>query len=420
MAKIVKENNKLIVPDTLTLPFIEGDGVGAEITNVCKKIVDHTVNTVYKGAKKIEWLEVLGGEKAYNKTGKWLPEETMNTFKEYLIGIKGPLTTPVGGGIRSLNVALRQELDLFVCLRPVEWFKGVSSPLKEPNKVNMVVFRENTEDIYAGIEWEAGTPEAEKFYKFLHDEMNVKKVRFPATSSFGVKPVSKEGSSRLVRAAVQYAASNKKPSVTLVHKGNIMKFTEGGFKKWGYEVAETEFADITFTMNQYNSIKKEKGAEAADNAYKNAVESGKIIIKDNIADAFLQNTLLKPEDYSVIATLNLNGDYISDQLAAMVGGIGIAPGANINYNTGHAIFEATHGTAPDIAGKNIVNPCSMLLSFAMLFEYISWQEVSDKIKNALVESFGKGYATHDLARFMDNGTSLSTTDFADNIIKLIK
>ncbi|MDE7034366.1 MAG: NADP-dependent isocitrate dehydrogenase, partial [Mucispirillum sp.] len=344
-------------------------------------IVDHIVDTVYKGTKKIDWLEVLGGEKAYNNTGEWLPEETMNTFKEYLIGIKGPLTTPIGGGIRSLNVALRQELDLFVCLRPVEWFKGVSSPLKEPNKVNMVVFRENTEDIYAGIEWEAGTKEADKFYKFLHDEMSVKKVRFPATSSFGVKPVSKEGSSRLVRAAVQYAASNKKPSVTLVHKGNIMKFTEGGFKKWGYEVAETEFADVTFTMNQYNSIKKEKGAEAAEAAYKNAVESGKIIIKDNIADAFLQNTLLKPEDYSVIATLNLNGDYISDQLAAMVGGIGIAPGANINYNTGHAIFEATHGTAPDIAGKNIVNPCSMLLSFAMLFEYISWKEVSDKIKN---------------------------------------
>ncbi len=282
MAKIVKENNKLIVPDTLTLPFIEGDGVGAEITNVCKKIVDHIVDTVYKGTKKIDWLEVLGGEKAYNNTGEWLPEETMNTFKEYLIGIKGPLTTPIGGGIRSLNVALRQELDLFVCLRPVEWFKGVSSPLKEPNKVNMVVFRENTEDIYAGIEWEAGTKEADKFYKFLHDEMSVKKVRFPATSSFGVKPVSKEGSSRLVRAAVQYAASNKKPSVTLVHKGNIMKFTEGGFKKWGYEVAETEFADVTFTMNQYNSIKKDKGAEAAEAAYKNAVESGKIIIKDNV------------------------------------------------------------------------------------------------------------------------------------------
>lgn len=420
MAKITKENDKLIVPNELTLPYIEGDGVGAEITDVCKKIVDHAVNVSYKGDKKIEWLEVLGGEKAYKATGQWLPEKTLNTFKEYLIGIKGPLTTPVGGGIRSLNVALRQELDLFVCLRPVEWFKGVSSPLKEPNKVDMVIFRENTEDIYAGIEWEAGTDEAKKFYNFLHNEMNVKKVRFPETSSFGVKPVSEEGSSRLVRAAIRYAIDNKKPSVTLVHKGNIMKFTEGGFKKWGYEVAETEFADVTFTMNRYNGIKKEKGTEAADTAYKNAVSNGKIIIKDNIADAFLQNTLLKPEDYSVIATLNLNGDYISDQLAAMVGGIGIAPGANINYNTGHAIFEATHGTAPDIAGKNIVNPCSMLLSFAMLFEYISWKDVSSSIKNALMNSFSNGYATHDLARFMENGTSLSTTAFADNIIKLIK
>lgn len=420
MAKITKNGNKLVVPDELTLPYIEGDGVGVEITNACKKIIEHTVNTAYKGSKKIEWLEVLGGEKAYNKTGEWLPEETMNTFKEYLIGIKGPLTTPVGGGIRSLNVALRQELDLFVCLRPVEWFKGVSSPLKEPNKVDMVVFRENTEDIYAGIEWESGSEEAKKFYKFLHNEMGVKKVRFPETSSFGVKPVSQEGTSRLVRAAIEYAINNKKPSVTLVHKGNIMKFTEGGFKKWGYEVAEKEFKEYTFTMNEYAAIKKEKSAEAADSAYNNAVKSGKIIIKDNIADAFLQNTLLKPEDYSVIATLNLNGDYISDQLAAMVGGIGIAPGANINYNTGHAIFEATHGTAPDIAGKNIVNPCSMLLSFAMLFEYISWKEVSDKIKAALVESFGNGYATYDLARFMENGKSLSTSDFSDNIIKLIR
>ena len=420
MAKVTKIGNKLIVPDELTLPYIEGDGVGVEITNACKEIVDHTVDAVYKGNKKIEWLEVLGGEKAFKETSQWLPEKTMDTFKEYLIGIKGPLTTPVGGGIRSLNVALRQELDLFVCLRPVEWFKGVSSPLKEPEKVNMVVFRENTEDIYAGIEWESGTDEAKKFYNFLKDEMGVKKVRFPETSSFGVKPVSQEGSSRLVRAAIEYAIEHKKPSVTLVHKGNIMKFTEGGFEKWGYEVAEKEFAEYTFTMNEYAAIKKEKGTEAADNAYNNAVKSGKVIIKDNIADAFLQNTLLKPEDYSVIATLNLNGDYISDQLAAMVGGIGIAPGANINYNTGHAIFEATHGTAPDIAGKNIVNPCSMLLSFAMLFEYISWQEVSDKIKHALVESFGNGYATHDLARFMENGTSLSTSDFAKNIIKLIR
>ncbi len=420
MAKIKKENNKLIVPDNITIPYIEGDGVGVEITKACKEIVEHTINAIYKGKKNIEWLEVLGGEKAFNKTGKWLPEETMDTFKEYLIGIKGPLTTPVGGGIRSLNVALRQELDLFVCLRPVEWFKGVSSPVKEPNKVNMVVFRENTEDIYAGIEWETGTEEAKKFYRFLHDEMGVTKVRFPETSSFGIKPVSKEGSYRLVKAAINYACENNLPSVTLVHKGNIMKFTEGGFKKWGYEVAEKEFSDKTFTMNQYNVIKNEKGIEAADTAYNDALKSGKVIIKDNIADAFLQNTLLKPEEYSVIATLNLNGDYISDQLAAMVGGIGIAPGANINYNTGHAIFEATHGTAPDIAGMNIVNPCSMLLSFAMLFEYIGWNEVSNKIKNALVESFGKGYATYDLARFMENGKSLSTTEFTKNLINIIR
>lgn len=420
MARIEKQDNKLIVPDVLTIPYIEGDGVGVEITSACKKIVEHTINTIYKGKRKIEWLEVLGGEKAYNKTGQWLPSETINTFKEFLIGIKGPLTTPVGGGIRSLNVALRQDLDLFVCLRPVEWFTGISSPLKYPNKVNMVVFRENTEDIYAGIEWNAGTEEATKFYNFLYNEMGVKKVRFPNTSSFGVKPVSREGTTRLVRSAIKYAIDNKKPSVTLVHKGNIMKFTEGSFKKWGYEVAEKEFASYVFTMNQYNNIKKEQGTEIADKSYQEAVNSNKIVIKDNIADAFLQNTLLKPEDYSVIATLNLNGDYISDQLAAMVGGIGIAPGANINYDTGHAIFEATHGTAPDIAGKNVVNPCSMLLSFAMLFEYVSWIEVSEKIKNALVESFKNGYATHDLARFMENGKSMSTTDFADNLITLIK
>ena len=420
MAKIVKDNNKLIVPDNFTLPFIEGDGVGPEITSNCRKIVDHTVNVAYNGKRKIEWLEVLGGEKAYNKTGEWLPQATMDAFKEYLIGIKGPLTTPVGGGIRSLNVALRQDLDLFVCLRPVEWFKGVSSPLKKPELVDMVVFRENTEDIYAGIEWMAGTDDAKKFYDFLKNEMGVKKVRFPETSSFGVKPVSSEGSKRLIKAAIDYALAHKLPSVTIVHKGNIMKFTEGGFKNWGYELAETEYADLTFTMNKYEKIKKESGKEAAEAALKEAKDKGLLIIKDNIADAFLQNALLKPSDYSVIATLNLNGDYISDQLAAQVGGIGIAPGANINYNTGHAIFEATHGTAPDIAGENIVNPCSMLLSFAMLFEYISWNEVSEKIKAALVESFEKGMATADLARFMDNGKSLSTSDFADNLISIIK
>lgn len=420
MAKIVKENNQLIVPDNLTIPYIEGDGVGPEITLNCKRIVEHTVKVTYGGKRSIEWLEVLGGEKAFKQTNEWLPQATMDTFKEYLIGIKGPLTTPVGGGIRSLNVALRQDLDLFVCLRPVEWFKGVASPLKNPELVDMVVFRENTEDIYAGIEWNAGTEEAKKFYNFLKDEMGVKKVRFPETSSFGVKPVSREGSERLIKAAIDYAISHKLPSVTIVHKGNIMKFTEGGFKKWGYELAERDYKDLTFTMNQYDQIKKESGKEAAEKALADAKNKGLVIIKDNIADAFLQNVLLKPNEFSVIATLNLNGDYISDQLAAQVGGIGIAPGANINYNTGHAIFEATHGTAPDIAGENIVNPCSMLLSFAMLFEYVSWNEVSEKIKAALVASFEQGMATHDLARFMDNGKSLSTSDFADNLISLIK
>ena len=318
----------------------------------------------------------------------------MKAFQEYLIGIKGPLTTPVGGGIRSLNVALRQTLDLYVCLRPVRWYPGVQSPVKAPEKVNMCVFRENTEDIYAGIEWEAGTPEAEKFYKFLKDEMGVTKVRFPESSSFGVKPVSREGTERLVRAACQYALDHHLPSVTLVHKGNIMKFTEGGFKKWGYELAQREFAD--------------------------ALADGRLVIKDCIADAFLQNTLLSPEDYSVIATLNLNGDYVSDQLAAMVGGIGIAPGANINYKTGHAIFEATHGTAPTIAGKDVVNPCSIILSAVMMLEYLGWKEAATLIEKALEQSFLDARATHDLARFMPNGVSLSTSAFTREIVERIE
>ena len=374
-----------------TVPYITGDGVGVEITPAMQAIVNAAVKKAYGNEHEIEWMEVLAGERAFNETGSWLPDETMKAFQEYGVGIKGPLTTPVGGGIRSLNVALRQTLDLYVCLRPVRWFSGVVSPVKEPQKVDMHIFRENTEDIYAGIEWEAGTPEAEKFYRFLHDEMGVAKVRFPESSSFGVKPVSKEGTERLVRAACKYALEHGLPSVTLVHKGNIMKFTEGGFKKWGYELAEREF-----------------GKDIAE---------GRLVVKDCIADAFLQNTLLIPEEYSVIATLNLNGDYISDQLAAMVGGIGIAPGANINYLTGHAIFEATHGTAPDIAGKNVVNPCSLLLSSVMMLEYLGWKEAAALITNALEQLFEAGEATADLARFMPDGKALGTKEFGQRVIE---
>ena len=419
MSKIEMKNGKLIVPNNISIPFIEGDGVGKEITPVAQMVVNAAVKKAYNVEKSIEWIEVLAGDKAQKELGTPLPDETIKIFEEYLIGIKGPLTTPVGEGMRSLNVALRQTLDLYVCLRPVRWFKGTSSPVKEPNKVNMVVFRENTEDIYAGIEWKTGTEEAKKFYNFLKNEMGVSKVRFPETSSFGVKPVSEEGSKRLIASAIEYAIENKLPSVTLVHKGNIMKFTEGGFKKYGYELARKEFADKTFTMEEYAEIKKEFGEDKAKAKLKEAKESGKIIIKDNIADAFLQNTLLKPEDYSVIATLNLNGDYISDQLAAMVGGIGIAPGGNINYKTGHAIFEATHGTAPDIAGKNQANPCSLILSSVMALEYLNLNEAANLIINALEKSFESGYATEDLASFMENGTSLGTKEFGEKIVSLI-
>lgn len=419
MSKVEMKNGKLIVADKISIPFIEGDGVGAEITPVAQKIVNEAVRKAYNGKKSIEWIEVLAGDKALKELGTPLPEETIKAFSKYLIGIKGPLTTPVGEGIRSLNVALRQTLDLYVCLRPVRWFKGISSPIKEPNKVNMHIFRENTEDIYAGIEWKSGTKEAKKFYDFLKNEMGVDKVRFPETSSFGVKPVSEEGSKRLISSAIKYAIKFNLPSVTLVHKGNIMKFTEGAFRKFGYELAKKEFADKTFTMEEYNEIKKEFGEDKAKEKLKEAKENKKVIIKDNIADAFLQNTLLKPEDYSVIATLNLNGDYISDQLAAMVGGIGIAPGGNINYETGHSIFEATHGTAPDIAGRNKANPCSLLLSSAMALEYLNMKEASDLITKALEKSFEEGYATEDLALFMEKGKPLGTKEFGEKILSLL-
>lgn len=389
--KITKANGKLIVPDNPTIPFVEGDGVGAEVTPVMQAVVDAAVEKAYAGKRKIGWKEVLAGGKAHEHTGEWLPQATMDAFREYLVGIKGPLMTPVGGGIRSLNVALRQGLDLYVCQRPVRYFKGVVSPVKHPEKVDMCIFRENTEDIYAGIEWEAGTPEARRFYDFIHDEMGVAKVRFPETSGFGVKPVSREGSERLIRAAIDYALAHGRKTVTLVHKGNIMKFTEGGFKKWGYALSERE--------------------------YKDALDDGRLVVNDCICDAFLQNALLKPQDYSVIATMNLNGDYVSDMLAAQVGGIGIAPGGNINYQTGHAIFEATHGIAPDIAGKDIVNPSSIILSAVMMLDYMGWHEVGRLIENALESLFQKGVATADLARFMPDGKSVGTKQFGEKIIE---
>ena len=377
-----------------TIPFIKGDGVGPEVTAASQAILNAAIEKAYKGQKKLDWLEVPAGQKAFETLGSYMPDETLEAFRKYGIGIKGPLTTPVGGGIRSLNVYLRQSLDLYVCLRPVRWFKGVVSPVTHPENVDMVIFRENTEDIYAGIEWENGSPEAKKFYDFLHNEMGVSKVRFPETSSFGVKPVSREGSERLVRAACRYALDHGRKTVTLVHKGNIMKFTEGGFKKWGYELAQREF-----------------GAEIA---------AGKLVINDLICDAFLQNALLKPQDYSVIATLNLNGDYISDMLAAQVGGVGIAPGANINYQSGNAIFEATHGTAPDIAGKDIVNPCSHLLSGVMMLEHLGWNEAADLVYQALETSFARGCATTDLARLMPDGKAMGTREFTDYIVSIIK
>lgn len=417
--KITIQNGKLNVPDNPVIPYIEGDGVGKEIWKNTQLVLDKAVEKAYGGKRSIEWKEVLAGEKAFNETGSWLPDETMAAFREYLIGIKGPLTTPVGGGIRSLNVALRQDLDLYACVRPVRWFEGVSTPLKHPEKVNMTIFRENTEDIYAGIEWMQGTPEAKKFFEFIRDAMGVKKVRFPESSSFGVKPVSVEGTERLVRAAIDYALENKLPSVTIVHKGNIMKFTEGGFKLWGYALAEREYGDKVFTMQQWDKVKKEKGEDEANKQLEAAKVGGKLIVKDVIADAFLQNTLLKPAEYSVIATLNLNGDYVSDQLAAMVGGIGIAPGANINYKTGHAIFEATHGTAPDIAGKDIVNPSSLLLSAVMMLEHMGWNEAAGLITNGLVKLYSNGKATADLARFMQNGQSLSTSEFSRLLIQTL-
>ncbi len=414
--KIKMVNGTLVVPDQPVIPFIEGDGIGRDITGPSQAVLDAAVQEAYGSKKKLVWKEVLAGGKAFVQTGEYLPESTLEAFREYLVGIKGPLETPVGGGIRSLNVALRQTLDLYVCKRPVRWFKGVPSPIRFPDRVDMHIFRENTEDIYAGIEFMAGSEKAEKFRAFLEKELGVSQIRFPETSSYGVKPISKEGSERLVRAAILFAIERKLPSVTLVHKGNIMKFTEGAFKNYGYELAEREFAAETFSWRQYEKIRAEKGKEEAVRVLADAQKSRKVIIKDVITDAFLQESLLHPFDYSVIATMNLNGDYISDQLAAMVGGIGISPGANINYESGYAIFEATHGTAPNIVGTGKANPGSLILSGVMMLEHLGWNEAAEHVYDALDHTFSKRRVTSDLHSQMQGATLLTTEEFAQEII----
>ncbi|MFM7090285.1 MAG: NADP-dependent isocitrate dehydrogenase [Bacteroidota bacterium] len=415
-SKISMVNGKLTVPNDPIIPFIEGDGTGADIWAASVRVIDAAVQKAYNGTRKIHWLEVLAGEKAFNLTGNWLPDDTITNIDEYMVAIKGPLTTPVGGGIRSLNVALRQQLDLYACVRPVQYFTGVPSPVKEPHLVDMVIFRENTEDIYAGIEYLHGTPELEKLKKFLIEEMGVNKIRFPETVSLGIKPVSVEGTERLVRAAIEFAIDNHKPSVTLVHKGNIMKFTEGKFKDWGYELAEREFGDKVFTWVQYDKILAKEGKAAADKAQSDAEAKGLIIVKDVIADAFLQQILLRPAEYSVIATLNLNGDYISDALAAEVGGIGIAPGANINYINGKAIFEATHGTAPKYAGLDKVNPSSVILSGEMMLRYMGWKEAADMILSTMEKTIANKQVTYDFHRLMEGATLLKCSEFGDALI----
>ena len=401
--KISISGGKLNVPDQPVIPFIEGDGTGVDIWPASQLVFDAAVEKAYGGKKKIQWKEVLAGEKAFNKTGNWMPDETLAAFKEYLVGIKGPLTTPVGGGIRSLNVALRQDLDLYACVRPVRWFKGVPSPVKEPHKTDMVIFRENTEDIYAGIEFQEGTEDNKKFLNAFKEAFpkQYKKIRFPETSGIGIKPVSKEGTERLVRSAIEFAIAQKKPSVTLVHKGNIMKFTEGGFRDWGYALAKSEFGAKDLDGGPWQVIEK---------------DGHKIIIKDAIADAFLQQILLRPDEYSVVATLNLNGDYISDALAAIVGGIGIAPGGNINYHTGFAIFEATHGTAPKYAGQDKVNPGSVILSGVMMLEYMGWQLAADLIIKGLEGAISSKRVTYDFHRLMEGATLLKCSEFAREVV----
>jgi isocitrate dehydrogenase len=412
-------NGHLAVPDNPILPFVEGDGTGRDIWKASVRVLDASVEKAYGGKKKIAWYEVLAGEKAFKTVNNWLPEETVAAFRKYLVGIKGPLTTPVGGGIRSLNVALRQLLDLYVCIRPVRWFEGVPSPVKRPQDVDMVIFRENTEDIYAGIEFEAESADVKKVLAFIEKEFpaDYRKIRFPATAAIGIKPVSHEGTDRLVRAAISYAIEQKRKSVTFVHKGNIMKFTEGAFMRWGYQLAQKEFGDKVYTWDQWEKTKAAKGESAANAEQKAALEQGKVLIKDAIADITLQQVLTRAKEFDVIATLNLNGDYLSDALAAQVGGIGIAPGGNINYVSGHAIFEATHGTAPKYADLDKVNPGSVILSGEMMLRHLGWKEAAELVIKGMDGAIGSKHVTYDFARLMDGATEIKCSEFGDNIIK---
>jgi isocitrate dehydrogenase len=420
-AKITIRNGKLSVPENPIVPFIEGDGTGPDIWRASVRVMDAAVAKAYGGKRRVHWMEVFAGEKANKLFNTWLPEETVAACREYLVSIKGPLTTPVGGGIRSLNVALRQMLDLYVCLRPVRWFKGVPSPVKHPEKVDMVIFRENTEDIYAGIEFEAGTPENQKFLELFRQAFPkaYAKIRFPESSGIGIKPVSKDGSERLIRAAIEYAVANRRKSLTLVHKGNIQKFTEGAFRNWGYQLAEREFAAQVYTWEQWERTKSVKGEQAANAEMAAAKQAGRVIVKDAIADITLQQVLTRPDEFDIIATLNLNGDYLSDALAAQVGGIGIAPGGNINYLTGHAVFEATHGTAPKYANLDKVNPGSVILSGEMMFRYMGWLEAADAIIGAMDKTIGQKIVTYDFARLMEGAQEVSTSGFADALIRNI-
>ncbi len=417
--KITMQNGRLVVPDHPTLPYIEGDGIGPDIWQAAQRVFDAAVQKAYNGQRKVDWLEVFAGEKAQARFNTWLPEDTLDCFREYLVGIKGPLTTPVGGGIRSLNVALRKDLDLYVCQRPVRWLRGVPSPVRSPDLVDMVIFRENTEDIYAGIEFEAGSEDNVRFLQILAQSFPTEygKIRFPETSGIGIKPVSRQGTERLVRAAIQWALDNKRRSVTLVHKGNIMKFTEGAFRKWGYALAESEFGDRVYTWMQWEHTSAESGEAEANRQLEDATAAGKLIIKDLIADIVFANAISQPRTLDVIATMNLNGDYLSDALAAQVGGLGIAPGGNINFETGVAVFEATHGTAPKYAGKNMVNPGSVILSGEMMFHYIGWHEAAGLIVKGIENAVAARTVTYDFHRQMENAILLSTTEFGDAIIQ---